>query len=276
MISLLRRRRKQAEAVGGLDRRRGRPQGDRRQGEEPRRHDHGGVLRHLCHDRRAARLFRPAGPRRFGRPGEPRDRLAARHRRPQRRGAGHRHQDRLAVCRAAPHRRRRRGDREALDRAARHRGRADLSQAEERRGLRLAEAPADARSSRTTSSSSACRASASAPRSAASIRPAPTASHIVGLTNIDNQGISGLEKYIDDQGLADLQASGLAVAKDLKPVKLSIDLRVQHIVHDELAQAHGALPRHRRRRRRAQRQDRRGRGDGVAARLRSEQPLQCA
>ena len=65
----------------------------------------------------------------------------------------------------------------------------------------------------------------------------PTISHIVGLTNIDNQGISGLEKYIDDQGLADLQASGLAVAKDLRPVKLSIDLRVQHIVHDELAQA---------------------------------------
>ncbi|MCX7306050.1 MAG: penicillin-binding protein 2 [Hyphomicrobiales bacterium] len=64
----------------------------------------------------------------------------------------------------------------------------------------------------------------------------PTISHIVGLTNIDNQGISGLEKYIDDQGLADLQASGLAIAKDLKPVKLSVDLRVQHIVHDELTQ----------------------------------------
>ena len=64
-----------------------------------------------------------------------------------------------------------------------------------------------------------------------------TASHIVGLTNIDNQGISGIEKYIDDQGLADLQASGLAVAKDLRPFKLSIDLRVQHIVHDELAKA---------------------------------------
>lgn len=65
----------------------------------------------------------------------------------------------------------------------------------------------------------------------------PTAAHIVGLTNIDNKGIAGLEKYIDDQGLADLQASGLAIAKDLKPVKLSIDLRVQHIVHDELSQA---------------------------------------
>ncbi len=65
----------------------------------------------------------------------------------------------------------------------------------------------------------------------------PTASHILGLTNIDNQGIAGMEKYIDDQGLADLQASGLAVAKDLQPVKLSIDIRVQHIVRDEISQA---------------------------------------
>lgn len=62
-----------------------------------------------------------------------------------------------------------------------------------------------------------------------------TSSYIVGLTNIDNQGISGMEKYIDEQGLSDLQASGLAVAKDLKPVKLSIDLRVQHVVRDEIA-----------------------------------------
>ncbi|MDI6027993.1 penicillin-binding protein 2 [Corticibacterium sp. UT-5YL-CI-8] len=64
-----------------------------------------------------------------------------------------------------------------------------------------------------------------------------TTSHIVGLTNIDNKGISGLEKYIDDQGLADLQASGLAIASDLQPVRLSIDLRVQHIVRDEIVNA---------------------------------------
>ena len=62
-----------------------------------------------------------------------------------------------------------------------------------------------------------------------------TSSYIVGLTNIDNQGISGMEKYIDEQGLSDLQASGLAIARDLKPVKLSIDLRVQHVVRDEIA-----------------------------------------
>ncbi len=62
-----------------------------------------------------------------------------------------------------------------------------------------------------------------------------TSAYIVGLTNIDNQGISGMEKYIDGQGLSDLQLSGLADPKDLAPVKLSIDLRVQHIVHDEIA-----------------------------------------
>lgn len=65
----------------------------------------------------------------------------------------------------------------------------------------------------------------------------PTASHILGLVNIDNQGIAGMEKYIDDQGLADLQDVGLAVARDLEPVPLSIDLRVQHVVRDELVQA---------------------------------------
>ncbi len=61
-----------------------------------------------------------------------------------------------------------------------------------------------------------------------------TSAYIVGLTNIDNQGISGMEKYIDGQGLSDLQLSGLADPKDLAPVKLSIDLRVQHIAHDEI------------------------------------------
>jgi len=64
-----------------------------------------------------------------------------------------------------------------------------------------------------------------------------TASHILGLVNIDNQGIAGIEKYIDSQGLADLQASGLAMERDLQPVKLSIDLRVQHIVRDEIVSA---------------------------------------
>ncbi|WP_048648180.1 peptidoglycan D,D-transpeptidase FtsI family protein [Nitratireductor soli] len=65
----------------------------------------------------------------------------------------------------------------------------------------------------------------------------PTASHILGLVNIDNKGIAGIEKFVDDQGLADLQATGLAVAGHMEPVRLSIDLRVQHIIRDELASA---------------------------------------
>ena len=67
----------------------------------------------------------------------------------------------------------------------------------------------------------------------------PTASHVLGHVNVDNQGIAGLEKFIDSQGLADLQALGFAKSRSstLEPVKLSLDLRVQHVVRDELARA---------------------------------------
>ncbi|MEO1140979.1 MAG: penicillin-binding protein 2, partial [Pseudomonadota bacterium] len=64
-----------------------------------------------------------------------------------------------------------------------------------------------------------------------------TASHVVGHVNIDNVGIAGLEKYIDDRGLKQLQKLGFASNADLEPVNLSIDLRVQHYVRDELAKA---------------------------------------
>lgn len=61
------------------------------------------------------------------------------------------------------------------------------------------------------------------------------AAHILGFANIDNVGIAGMEKYIDSQGLQDLNGAGLATeSTDLKPVKLSIDLRVQHLLRDEL------------------------------------------
>lgn len=64
-----------------------------------------------------------------------------------------------------------------------------------------------------------------------------TASHILGHVDIDNKGIAGIEKYIDDQGLADLQALGLAGPEALNPVRLSIDSRAQFVLHDELSQA---------------------------------------
>ncbi|MFN3671183.1 MAG: penicillin-binding protein 2, partial [Bosea sp. (in: a-proteobacteria)] len=63
----------------------------------------------------------------------------------------------------------------------------------------------------------------------------PAAAHVLGFASIDNVGIAGIEKYIDSQGLQDLNGAGLATqASDLKPVQLSIDLRVQHLVRDEL------------------------------------------
>lgn len=65
----------------------------------------------------------------------------------------------------------------------------------------------------------------------------PTASYVVGHVNIDNKGIAGMEKFIDGQGLEDLAAAGLTIDEKMEPVKLSIDLRVQHIVRDELAAA---------------------------------------
>ncbi|MDX3925066.1 MAG: penicillin-binding protein 2 [Shinella sp.] len=63
-----------------------------------------------------------------------------------------------------------------------------------------------------------------------------TASHIVGHVNIDNRGIAGMERYIDSQGLADLAAIGMTSDVKLEPVRLSIDLRVQAIVRDVVAE----------------------------------------
>lgn len=62
------------------------------------------------------------------------------------------------------------------------------------------------------------------------------AAHVLGSTDIDNRGTSGFEKYIDQTGINDLEKMGLPVTQDeLKPFELSIDLRVQHALRDELA-----------------------------------------
>jgi len=64
-----------------------------------------------------------------------------------------------------------------------------------------------------------------------------TASHIVGFVDVDNRGIAGMEKYVDDQGYRDLQVQGIAASGNLNPVKLSLDIRIQNIVRDELVTA---------------------------------------
>jgi cell division protein FtsI (penicillin-binding protein 3) len=61
-----------------------------------------------------------------------------------------------------------------------------------------------------------------------------TLAHVVGYVNIDNRGVAGMEKYLDNQGLSDLAAAGLTTSTPLEPVRLTIDLRVQNIIHDVL------------------------------------------
>jgi len=63
------------------------------------------------------------------------------------------------------------------------------------------------------------------------------ASHILGHVNIDNQGIAGMEKWLDGHGLAALHMAGLATDRLQNPVELSVDLRVQHALRDELIAA---------------------------------------
>ena len=79
----------------------------------------------------------------------------------------------------------------------------------------------------------------------------PTAGHIVGSVNVDNQGLTGMEKHIDAAWLSDLQSLGFASDRTMEPVRLSVDLRVQHVVSRRIGQGDGALSCDRSRRYRA-------------------------
>jgi cell division protein FtsI (penicillin-binding protein 3) len=61
--------------------------------------------------------------------------------------------------------------------------------------------------------------------------------HLIGLVNIDNQGIAGMEKWLDTNGLADLHRAGFATDRLQRPIELSVDLRVEHALRDELLKA---------------------------------------
>ncbi len=65
----------------------------------------------------------------------------------------------------------------------------------------------------------------------------PVVSHEIGHVNVDNQGIAGIEKWLDGQGLAALHMAGLATDRLQKPVNLALDLRVQFALRDELVKA---------------------------------------
>jgi len=63
------------------------------------------------------------------------------------------------------------------------------------------------------------------------------AAHVLGGVNIDNQGTMGIEKHMDDEEVALLQELGIARDQALTPVSLSLDLRVQHAMHEQLTDA---------------------------------------
>jgi cell division protein FtsI (penicillin-binding protein 3) len=58
----------------------------------------------------------------------------------------------------------------------------------------------------------------------------PEVSHILGAVNIDNQGIAGIEKYLDRAGYMVTDPK----KPRPKPIALSLDLAIQHAVRDEL------------------------------------------
>ena len=58
------------------------------------------------------------------------------------------------------------------------------------------------------------------------------AGHVLGAVNIDNKGVAGIEKYIDDA--VGVDAVHGAEFSDRAPVRLTIDIGVQHALEDEL------------------------------------------
>ncbi|MBM3545031.1 MAG: penicillin-binding protein 2 [Alphaproteobacteria bacterium] len=61
-----------------------------------------------------------------------------------------------------------------------------------------------------------------------------TTSHIVGLVDVDNRGLAGIEKFIDDNPQLAMAAAGAGVGEG---VTLSIDLGVQYVLRQELKAA---------------------------------------
>ncbi|WP_162918180.1 peptidoglycan D,D-transpeptidase FtsI family protein [Taklimakanibacter deserti] len=60
------------------------------------------------------------------------------------------------------------------------------------------------------------------------------AAHVLGYVDLDSKGIAGIEKFLDDQGA--LYTASLAEDDTrARPAVLSIDMRVQHALADELA-----------------------------------------
>jgi cell division protein FtsI (penicillin-binding protein 3) len=62
-----------------------------------------------------------------------------------------------------------------------------------------------------------------------------TASHVVGLVDVDSKGLAGIEKFIDDN--PQLVMAHAETAAGEQSVSLSLDLGVQHVLREELGRA---------------------------------------
>ncbi len=63
------------------------------------------------------------------------------------------------------------------------------------------------------------------------------AAHTVGYVDLDTKGIAGVEKYLDDQGALYTASLGEGASGGVAPAQLSIDIRVQHALANELSNA---------------------------------------
>ena len=62
---------------------------------------------------------------------------------------------------------------------------------------------------------------------------------MLGYVNVDNKGVAGIERYVDDVvGVESVQGATLA---ERAPVRLSIDIGVQHARREPSCRRHDAL-----------------------------------
>ena len=62
-----------------------------------------------------------------------------------------------------------------------------------------------------------------------------TASHVVGLVDVDSKGLAGIEKFVDDNPQLAMAHGETAAGEE--SVSLSLDLGVQHVLREELGRA---------------------------------------
>ncbi len=125
--------------------------------------------------------------------------LPRRHRRPQRRAAGHDARDAVAVRRSQADSRPQGRGATAPPRAARPRRVRARRQARLRQGLHLDQAPTDAARGGAVNRLGIPGLQFREPRASASIPRATSLAHVVGYTDTDSKGLAGIERGLDQR-----------------------------------------------------------------------------